>query len=253
MRLAIIGVGGEVEYCTEQKRNLRQMVDGKEVEIEIKQCAPVHNQDNKQILHDALKESVRLAMLGESAPARAAKIAEAKAIELAFNNVGLEIKLLGVDEFGETAVIDLTREMLGTALGTKMAKELGLDEPLGDVLNAENVKRQLIKYACKLVIDQLNNELGLEVKADPSPRGICNALIAIARKKIDEEIQELAGPILKAVNLNVDLMRALAADARLVVEGLRRHQIKDFSTKGEGNRRRQARYRMRHKKIWVEK
>lgn len=134
----------------------------------------------------------------------------------------------------------LTPRALADALNRKIFADYGID--VGDLLDAESVKRALKKEALRIVADRLGVDGGKKAMAQALRSRVRDELIKAARSGDTE--------ILEAIYVGA---RAVEDAERSSKPDLESQAISNFSEAGEKNRERQARYRANHKRVWVAK
>jgi hypothetical protein len=134
----------------------------------------------------------------------------------------------------------LTPEVIAEAMRAKIEAEYGID--VGNILDADSVKRSLRTEALRLVAERLGVE--------PTQAGIAREMRSQVSTMLRDAVANGDADVLQAVGLGEsrieEALRAASADEWPT-------PISNFSEKAEKSRERQARYRASHKRVWVEK
>jgi hypothetical protein len=132
----------------------------------------------------------------------------------------------------------LTERVLADAIAKKIEQEYGLK--VGDLLDAESVKRNLRSEALRVVGDRLG--------VGGSVRDIADALKARVREELKNAARNGDVDVLEAIGVG---QRAIDDAERAAKADYASQQARNFSAAAEKNRERQARYRAAHRRKWV--
>lgn len=134
----------------------------------------------------------------------------------------------------------VTPRAIADALSRKIFADYEID--VGDLLDAESVKRALKREALRVVGDRLGVSGGA--------KSIAGALRSRVRLELINAARSGETEILEAIAVG---QRSIDDAQRSAEVNTESQSIRNFTQAGEKNRERQARYRASHQRVWVQK